>query len=381
MSAPEIPNLLDSLRSARGGHAGRGRGRGPSRGSSISHDAIIQGTDTDAAVSRLSAVNMGYLDDPYAAFFVNNTAGPSQRRLPIINRGTYTRTAALDVLVDLFLADGFHEERQIVSLGAGTDTRPFRLYAQQGLTRLIYHELDFEITSRKKLQILRSKNEVNSFMGTISSDDDSSSWSSRPTPGGEYHCHGVDLRSLCITKTGSKLPQVPGPESDQLEPTEATPPEVNLPGLRTDIPTLLLSECCLCYLSASEASGVLAYFTSRIPNLATVLYEPIKPNDAFGQMMVSNLAARRIRMPTLSVYREPADQVARLRQAGFETIQEMTIKNIWEKWVDLEEKERVDLLEGLDEVEEWELLAGHYIVVWGSRGDGFTKWRSLDNAA
>lgn len=90
MSAPSIPNLL-SLRGTRGGS--RGRGRGPGRGgfgtqaasSQAQHDATIQGTDTDAAVSRLSAVELMYLDDPYAKYFVQEQH--SARRLPIINRG------------------------------------------------------------------------------------------------------------------------------------------------------------------------------------------------------------------------------------------------------------------------------------------------------
>ena len=88
MSAPSIPNLL-SLRgrgNVRGG-LGRGRGRGGSSAPGAAHDATIQGTDTDAAVSRLSAVEVGYLDDPYAQFFVRNADGPPARRLPIINRG------------------------------------------------------------------------------------------------------------------------------------------------------------------------------------------------------------------------------------------------------------------------------------------------------
>lgn len=87
MSAPSIPNLL-SLRGSRGGaRGGRGRGRGGHSSAAASHDATIQGTDTDAAVSRLSAVDLGYLDDPYARYFVQSVDGPPARRLPIINRG------------------------------------------------------------------------------------------------------------------------------------------------------------------------------------------------------------------------------------------------------------------------------------------------------
>lgn len=87
MSAPSIPNLL-SLRGSRGASRGRGRGRGGHpHSAAVSHDATIQGTDTDAAVSRMSAVDLGYLEDPFAQYFVQNTAGGAVRRLPIINRG------------------------------------------------------------------------------------------------------------------------------------------------------------------------------------------------------------------------------------------------------------------------------------------------------
>jgi len=49
-------------------------------------DKIVQGTDTDANVSRMSAVTVGYLDDPFAKEFATAS---TQRRFPIINRGTY----------------------------------------------------------------------------------------------------------------------------------------------------------------------------------------------------------------------------------------------------------------------------------------------------
>ena len=77
-------------------------------------------------------------------------------------------------------------------------------------------------------------------------------------------------------------------------------------------------------------------------------------------------------MPTLEVYRQPADQEVRLRDAGFEQVRQMTVDTIWQRWVESDEKERVDGLEGLDEVEEWKLLAGHYIIAWGWKGEAFS---------
>lgn len=243
--------------------------------------------------------------------------------------------------------------KQIVSLGAGTDTRPFRLFSQQRHPNLIYHEIDFSVTSAKKLQTVEAVPPLASILANRSTGGETSNWSSRPL-NGEYYCHGLDIRRL-------------SPAADEA-----------LPGLRTDVPTLILSECCLCYLSQEESEGVLAYFSSRIPNVAVIIYEPIHLGDPFSDTMVSNLAARNIHMPSLERRRDEEDQAARLKRIGFETTRHLTIDRIWSRWVNGEEKERVDRLEGLDEVEEWQLLAGHYVVVWSFRGDGFKGWGLLD---
>lgn len=54
-------------------------------------DRVVQQTDQDASQSRLSAVETGYLQDPFASVFVN---GGAQRKLPLINRGQYHTTQA-----------------------------------------------------------------------------------------------------------------------------------------------------------------------------------------------------------------------------------------------------------------------------------------------
>lgn len=155
-------------------------------------------------------------------------------------------------------------------------------------------------------------------------------------------------------------------------------------GLQTDIPTLIISECCLCYLETDTARDVVKWFTNRIPSAGIVLYEPIGVDDAFGQVMVSNLASRGISMPTLEHYKTLSDQKARLLELGLAGEgaaagqQAETIENIWQNWVPSAEKERVDRLEGLDEVEEWQMLARHYAVVWGWRGKiGWEGWSGL----
>lgn len=253
--------------------------------------------------------------------------------------------------------DGSGATKQIVSLGAGTDTRCLRLFSRPGLPALVYHEVDFPAISAKKLQTVRAHPALRAVLRDPQPCDDGSAaaWTCADLPpgGGEYWCHGLDLRDL------------------------ARPDAPALRGLRADVPTLLVSECCLCYLETAAADAVVAHFTARLPHSSLIAYEPVRPDDPFGRQMVANLAARSIRMPSLEVYKEPADQDARLRKSGFENVRHMTVEDIWKKWVTAEEKERVHGLEGLDEVEEWNLLASHYIVAWGWRGDGFDGWASV----
>jgi [phosphatase 2A protein]-leucine-carboxy methyltransferase len=102
MSAPSIPNLLTLKKNGKSATSGAGRGRStPLRDpladsdaeastssenlSRKQNDAIVQSTDTDANISRLSAVHAGYLQDPFAQDFT--PPGEVPRRFPIINRG------------------------------------------------------------------------------------------------------------------------------------------------------------------------------------------------------------------------------------------------------------------------------------------------------
>jgi [phosphatase 2A protein]-leucine-carboxy methyltransferase len=264
---------------------------------------------------------------------------------------------ALDILVDQFLSEsdeGISEEKQIISLGAGTDTRCLRLFSQPRSQVITYHEVDFAVISDKKYAIVSKHPDLRRLLPEPVYMEDDKSWKAQHADGSTLWCHGLDLREL----------------------SQAGENASKLQGIRTDIPTLLISECCLCYLQAPEAENVIRYFADRIPDLGIVLYEPVKPDDPFGRMMVANLAARGVRMPTLDIYKTPTDQENRLRSAGFTGVKVMTVDRIWDTWITDEEKNRVDELEGLDEVEEWKLLAGHYVVAWACRGAGFGRWNT-----
>lgn len=427
MSANQIPNL-NTLRRGGGGLRGRlrGRGGGPGPGSlseDQSHtgnntpaakDKIIQGTDNDASVSRLSAVELGYLNDVFAHALTAGVGGPGSRRFPIINRGdhgirllivlvilsanastgTYVRTTAIDELVNRFLdnedAESHHAtKKQIISLGAGSDTRAFRIFSKKPSIRLIYHELDFPVNTSAKIKAIHSSPLLQRAL-QVDKEDLAAVGNEQNIAGDSlhlpnYHIHPIDLRILAASSTSTTDPSTnkdPGMSS-------TTKSKIDLPGIDPALPTLLISECCLIYLSPTAADAVIDYFAASLfpptTPLGLIIYEPIRPDDAFGKTMVSNLAARGIQLQTLHKYSSLPAQRQRFVDHGLGTGQgAVDIDFIWSRWIGEGEKERVAALEMLDEIEEWRLLAQHYCVAWGWRDGGgsdddgsFALWRGL----
>lgn len=305
--------------------------------------------------------------------------------MDIGHTGTYVRTTAIDKLVTRFLGPYSPEspthKKQIISLGAGSDTRIFRFFSKRQPSDIIYHELDFAVNTTTKIRAIRSTPSLQQALGLDPSVDRvtvSESGDELHSP--SYHIHPVDLRSLSADSSLSET----------------------LPGVDTKLPTLLISECCLIYLSPTEAAQVVSFFTEHLfgplnkpagagedapqssqTPLGLILYEPIRPDDAFGRTMVSNLATRGIQLQTLHRYASLEAQRARLREHGLTSGQAVAdIDFIWERWVSEEEKERVASLEMLDEMEEWRLLARHYCIAWGWRNghdaEAFGGWTAIE---
>ena len=59
--------------------------------------------------------------------------------------------------------------------------------------------------------------------------------------------------------------------------------------IRLSTPTLFLSECVLIYINPDLLNPTLQYLQQTFPNSLMVVYEQIRPNDPFGEMMIHNL--------------------------------------------------------------------------------------------
>lgn len=57
-------------------------------------------------------------------------------------------------------------------------------------------------------------------------------------------------------------------------------------------PTLFLSECVLVYMGPEESRALVRWAGQSFSTAAWLNYDPIRPHDAFGQVMVENLKVR-----------------------------------------------------------------------------------------
>lgn len=259
--------------------------------------------------------------------------------------GTYVRTKSIDTLVASFLdRHASAPTVQIISLGAGTDTRFFRLMEARPMLkhRLIYHETDFPASTNKKINVIQNRASLANLIGTNLHEDieddkgsDKTITSNSDTDQGgtefiqsqedlsntqpqfiilndatalhssNYHIHPLDLRDISASTS----------DESSISATSL------FNHIDCQAPTLILSEMCLTYLPEEQSTGVIRQLvhtlqsghvpsssldantnrpsTNSIP-IEIVLYEPLHPDDAFGRTMLENLAARNISLPGLT---------------------------------------------------------------------------------
>ncbi|ESK97369.1 leucine carboxyl methyltransferase [Moniliophthora roreri MCA 2997] len=307
-------------------------------------DASIRLTDTDAALARLSAVQKQYLSDPFIKALVPR-AQFQPARPPLINVGTFVRTVAIDDLVQQWLDIG--KKCQIVSLGAGSDTRYWRLATGPYKDSLsAYIEVDFAENTMKKAMAIRKSKELNAVLGS----DVKLAQGGTALHSPIYHLLPADLRD---------------PPSVALKPL-AELGNTGKPILDPSLPTLLLFECVLCYMSPEASNTLLRWFSEYTSSvLGTMVYEMFGLEDSFGRVMVNNLKARNVTLPGAEPYPTLASLPNRFLTLGYTAAHALTLKDIRRQYINPQELERISKLEFLDEVEELDLVLDHYAITWG----------------
>ncbi|KAF9446526.1 LCM-domain-containing protein [Macrolepiota fuliginosa MF-IS2] len=326
-------------------------------------DAPIRQTDSDAAIARLSAAQKHYIHDPFVRHLVPR-AQFQHPRPPLINIGTYVRTKGIDDLVEewLKLAENNGKQCQIVSLGAGSDTRFWRIATGPHKDTIrSYIEVDFaEITSKKSMSIKKSK-ELMEVLGNPEDIKLERGGAVLHSP--KYHLLAADLRSDPVKTLQDVLTKcMEGSDEPILSP---------------HCPTLLLFECVLAYMAIEVSSRLLRWFVNYFSAegeveaaqangpLGCIIYEMFGLDDSFGRVMLSNLRARNVTLPGAEPLTTLDSLVARFLGTGFHGGLAVTLKEIRKSFIEPEELARISRLEMLDETEELELVLAHYAISWG----------------
>ncbi|GAA5991652.1 hypothetical protein JCM10908_001074 [Rhodotorula pacifica] len=346
-------------------------------------DAAVRSTDSDALYSRHCAASLGYFSDPFSLHFLS----PSQRRSaekrpPLINIGTHARTWAVDQLVHQFIDANAPVDQvglssskgrcQVLSLGAGTDSRFWRFRKAwhdraggggQGVDWPCakWVEVDFPEATATKARAISTKPDLKKWLGGEVKIERGGLGLSSPY----YTLLPGDIRQL--DSLSASLVSPPAPTSAASSP----PP----PPLDPSLPTLLLLECVLVYLEPAVTSRLLSWFCETFGGAkgaggggsAVVGYDPFRLEDQFGVVMRRNLALRSLSLPGADSTPSLSSLTDRLATAGVNGSKgALSVKQIREGVIPVEEIDRVAKIEQIDEVEELNLVLDHYAVSWGN---------------
>ena len=355
-------------------------------------------TSDDAAISKLSAVSLGYFRDDFLSYFLPDTPAHRARRAPIINRGYWARVKAITQCTQEFMDAGEHIDsnsnaaaacpssahaspfhpapstaapapfvnhlphggprcvpKQIVSLGAGLDTTYFKLKAC-GMQPKLYAEVDFLAALARKAEAIRRSPVLREL---VARDGPSMSATSAGAASSATPSAGSPSSSTPLALAGAHDYALVGADMRDLDSfTHA----LLSAGVDLSLPILFLSECVLIYMAPSASNAVLGWIARAFTGGSLVLnYEQIHPFDAFGQTMIDNLRARGCDLLGLTSYPTLDAHRARYLSLAFDAHAGWDMNDVYRFYVQPTHKtKRIERLELFDEMEEWNMLQAHY---------------------
>ncbi|NXD17905.1 LCMT1 methyltransferase, partial [Nothocercus nigrocapillus] len=271
------------------------------------------------------AVSVGYWKDPYIQYFVRQA---KERKAPEINRGK--------------LACGFTEFFFSYASETFLMLNSYSVSQDENLLPKKYFEVDFPMIVARKIHNIKSKPPLSkpimeSHSGESLLIDSHSLDSSR------YSIIGGDLRF-----------------SSDLEE------KLKKHNLDIQLPTLLIAECVLVYMTPQQSANLLKWASSTFPMAMFINYEQVNMTDRFGQIMIENLQRRQCNLAGVEVCRSLDSQRERLLLNGWETAHAIDMMKVY-SFLPQADVKRIEGLEFLDEKELFEQLMQHYCICWASK--------------
>eukprot|EP00055_Hartaetosiga_balthica_P007994 m.28522 g.28522 ORF g.28522 m.28522 type:complete len:332 (+) comp6056_c0_seq2:68-1063(+) len=275
----------------------------------------IMSTNDDATSAKRWAVDKGYWSDPFIRFFCSSMR--KVHKPPIINRGYFTRVFTIWSMATRF-SEKCEGNCNIVNIGAGFDTLYWRMKSKDvGFAQLV--EVDLEIVVDRKKNIISKSKALTEQTGE------------------DYTLIAADLRND--------------------EDIENILTSVN----DASLPTLIISECVLVYMKPEASHHLMERFCNGFPSSLWLDYEPINSTDSFGKMMISNLKRRGCELPGMQSSPTIHAHAQRFQDAGYKFVSAMDMNGAYALVPD-DEKKRLNMVEFMDEFEEWNLINRHYCV-------------------
>jgi [phosphatase 2A protein]-leucine-carboxy methyltransferase len=343
---------------------------GSSSSSSSSNDEAIQLTNNDACNFKAYAVSKGYWHDPYISLFATTPKSQLiEHKPPEMSLGYFSRVNGMRSVVYSFLNRhrAHNQPCQIINLGAGYDTLYFNLLDEHKQPAK-YVEIDFARIVMSKIRIIKSKKLLLDKLLQVEppvqqqqqqppqSDGDfkmpmSLAPLSSKLPAGlqsnsEVHLKGFDILSVDLRNV------------KELEKRLAEC------GVDERLPTLILAECVLVYMSDEHSNGLLRFFANNFSRCGFVNYEQVNLSDKFGSIMLSNMQLRECSLMGTDACGSIDTQFNRFVNAGFHVnaCQITTMTDYYRNKMSESERARVESLEFLDEKELLIQLMDHYCI-------------------
>jgi tRNA wybutosine-synthesizing protein 4 len=313
-------------------------------------------TALDSIACKYYASTLGYIKDPCLEVInrrLTKSNVEERRRSPLINRGYFARVEAVNMVMKQFLGATDGIDRQILILGCGFDTLSL-LNCYNGHKSLTTFEVDFKDIIEKKISIIRTEPLFQELIEQSQSNGENCKIIENASFLGPLRFVAQDLRN------SSQL------LSDLINA-----------GFDPSGPTLIVTECVFLYMEKDKVLDICNNLNKLCVNSIWISYDMISPHDSFGKMIIKNLTSRGFHIPSIIDFPTLKSQELKFMETNWSDAKSYTMLSIYNDKISAINRKRIEKIEILDELEEWNLLMSHYSFTIAIHGPMFVALKSI----
>ncbi|XP_067912108.1 leucine carboxyl methyltransferase 1 isoform X2 [Heterodontus francisci] len=132
------------------------------------------------------------------------------------------------------------------------------------------------------------------------------------------------------------------------------------------LPTLLLAECVLVYITPVQSAELIKWASNTFNTTMFINYEQVNMTDRFGQVMIENLQRRQCNLAGVDICQTLETQKDRFLLNGWDHANAMDMMTVYNS-LPQADIQRIEHLEFLDEKELLQQLLQHYCICWATK--------------